>query len=586
MSRYGIPLIFFFFFFIFAIAYRYYGRKLTQWFGASGARTTVAHERMDRVDYVPTKSAVLFGHHYSSIAGAGPIVGPVLAALWFGWLPTLLWVLVGAIFIGGVHDYASLMASLRHRGRSIGEICRAYLSPMTYRVFLIFVWFTLIYVLIVFLDLTAATFTAAQRVGEGGAAFEIGGAVATASMFYICIALIFGVVVSRFGLNFRAATVIFVPLVFLGLTIGAHYPVTAVALPGVFHNEPKNTWALILLIYCFAASITPVWVLLQPRDFLSSFLLFACLAVGSIGLLLSGFSGSVELNYPAYLGVWQNAETRSGFIFPLLFITVACGAVSGFHSLVASGTTSKQLSSEKAALPVAYGSMLIEGVLGLVALAAVMMLKTNPNLPPTAVFARGMGQFAAALGIPPHIGTLFGLLAISTFLLTTLDTGTRLTRFIFEEFFNLEDRRWRYLSTFCSLILPAWIVFMRIPHPTVSGKFIPAWKAIWPVFGTTNQLLAAVALLVVFVWFLTMGKKTLFLLLPMLFMLITATVSLFQIIAESFSAAAGGQTVVGVICLVLFFLVVLVLVDTGFHWRRLTAGRKNAGGGTHVAARE
>jgi carbon starvation protein len=551
--------------------YAFYSRVIARWLDIDDARKTPAHVLTDGVDYVPSHTPVLFGHHFSSIAGAGPIVGPIMAAVWFGWLPAILWIVIGTIFIGGVHDYTSLVASIRHRGRSIGEICRRYLSPFTYRVFLAFVFFTLVYVLIVFLDLTAATF-APENLEAG--AVQAGGAVATASVLYILIALIFGVAVQRLGVSFKIASLIFVPLVFAALVVGIHLPLTADLLPAVIYDHPKFTWAVILLVYCFIASITPVWLLLQPRDYLSSFLLFACLFGGGIGLLLASVTGQSSIAFPAFTGWWSNSEAHTGFIFPLLFITVACGAVSGFHSIVASGTSAKQLNREGAARTIAYGGMVVEGVLALIAVAAVMVLARNdarlvkPSAP--ALFAEGMGRFFGAFGLKPEVGLNLGLLAVSTFLLTTLDTATRLSRFIFEEFFGLSDRRWRYLSTAATLVLPTVIVFTRIPVRGQPGQYLAAWKAVWPVFGTTNQLLAALALLVVFVWLASQGKRKMFVLIPMLFMLVTTLTSLGGLV-QVHLLKPGGQKLIGGICLMLLVLAVLVVCDTILKWRRITS---------------
>ncbi|MFO7820762.1 MAG: carbon starvation protein A [Lentisphaeria bacterium] len=548
------------------VGYFVYGGFLTRWVGVQEDRQTPAHEYSDGVDYVPAHTPVLFGHHFSSIAGAGPIVGPILAGIWFGWLPALVWIVIGSIFVGGVHDYTAMMASLRHKGRSIAELCRNYLSPVTYRVFLAFIWFTLVYVLIVFLDLTAGTFAPAVE-----AEAETGGAVATASLFYVGIALLFGLTVRQLKLSYKWATLIFVPLVFGALIISTFIPLRGELLP-VFYVGPKYTWCIVLLAYCYIASITPVYILLQPRDYLSSFLLYACLLGGGIGLVLAGVTGHVALEFPAWTGAWKDMGGHTGFIFPLLFITVACGAVSGFHSIVASGTSSKQLNKERNALPVAYAGMLVEGALGLIALAGVMIVAQGAdilNQPPTKVFGAGIGAFLETLHIPAKYGQQFGLLAISTFLLTTLDTGTRLSRFIFEEFFGLRHKNWRFISSAATLILPAIIVFMRFPDPQQAGHFIPAWQYIWPVFGTTNQLLAAMALLVVFIWFAKTGKRKVYVLLPMLFMLATTFTMLIQLIQQNL-LGPNKQFLIGSICALLLILALLVVGDTIRCWGRIS----------------
>jgi len=534
----------------FGAAFIFYGRFLDRRMGINPDRITPAVEENDHVDFVPTADPVLFGHHFSSIAGAGPIVGPIIAGLAFGWLPALLWIVLGATLIGGVHDYSALVASLRHKGRSIGEIARNYLNAPTYYIFLIFIWFTLVYVLIVFLDLVATGFAPALPAMQ-----TYGGEVATASMLYILIALAFGFSMYRLKVRVLTASLIFVPMVFLGLWVGHLFPLSADHLPALF-GSTRNTWYVALLVYCFIASITPVWILLQPRDFLSSFLLYACLLLGAAGLVIGGLRGEIVVAYPAFLGL---TDRHLGFIFPALFITVACGAVSGFHSLVASGTTSKQLRRESSARTIAYGGMLVEGILAMVALGAIMILHTRPeNRSPLAVFAQGIGAFLAAVGVNRSVATSFGLLAVSTFLLTTLDTCTRLARFIFQEITGMWNAAGRVLGTIVTLALPSYIVFQKIPGP--GGKLIPAWKAIWPVFGTTNQLMAALALLVVYTWMRRTGRRAVFILLPMLFMAVTTLTSLTQLTWRNI--ILSGSRLVGTFSALLLAMALVVIFET------------------------
>jgi carbon starvation protein len=535
---------------IFAAAYATYGRFLERKLDISNERSTPAHELEDGMDYVPAPDPVLFGHHFSSIAGAGPIVGPIIAGLAFGWLPALLWILVGAILVGGVHDYTTLVASIRHRGETIGHICKQYLSPLAYFLFLIFIWFTLIYVLIVFLDLTAGTFAPAADT-----LVRQGGTVATAAILYILIALAFGLTVYRLKLRLGIASLIFVPLVFIALWVGSVIPLTSDYIPALM-GSAKYTWSLLLLIYCFIASITPVWILLQPRDYLSSFLLYACLGGGAIGLLIGGFTGGVELQYGAFLGLH---DQHLGFIFPALFITVACGAVSGFHSIVASGTTSKQLTRETSARRIGYGSMLVEGILGIVALATIMILTARPEgATPVAVFGNGIGTFLGSLGIPSGAASAFGLLAVSTFLLTTLDTCTRLARFVFQELTGLKHASGRAIATGATLLIPAVVVFWKITGP--DGTVIPAWKAIWPAFGASNQLLASLALLVVFSWLRHERKTRWYVLAPMVFMYVTTLTALAQLVLQNL--VRRGNVFVGWLSLALAIMAIVLLIDT------------------------
>jgi carbon starvation protein len=303
---------------------------------------------------------------------------------------------------------------------------------------------------------------------------------------------------------------------------------------------------VILLVYCFVASITPVWVLLQPRDYLSSYLLLACVVGGLSGILFGGYA----LDTPAFLGF----NTNIGYLFPALFITVACGACSGFHSIVASGTTAKQLSNERAARPVAYGSMLFEGLLALIAVSAIVVAGgTLGGNAPTQVFASGMGSFVGNFGVPGALGTSFGLLAISTFLLTTLDTGTRLGRYIFEEFIDRWGMKWHLVATVATLALPLW--FALTEFRDASGQVIPAWRAIWPVFGATNQLLGALALLTVGVWLKRTGRRAVFVIIPMVFMFAVTLLALVMLFFKN------DVVVIRVISAFLFVLAVVLIVE-------------------------
>lgn len=520
----------------FFLAYVFYGNFLSRRFNLNNDRPTPAHSEYDGVDRVPADKAVLLGHHFSSIAGAGPIVGPIVAASAFGWGPTLLWVVLGAIFIGGVHDFSAMIASIRHQGRSIASIARETMSPLAYKLMLVFIWLALIYVLVVFTDLTSATF-----ITDGG--------VASSALIFILLAAGFGLTVYRLKVKVWRASLVFVPLIFLGVWIGQLIPFQAVQIPVLLGGDPANTLDIILLLYCFIASTTPVWILLQPRDYLSSYLLYASVLGAFVGILFGGLS----INLPA-LTAWTDPQL--GPLFPILFITVACGSCSGFHAVVASGTSSKQLDKEKDARLVGYGAMLIEGIVAVMALATVMLLaKGDPLLKqaPLAIYGRGMGRFLAVMGLPEKTGYAFGLLALSTFILTTLDTCTRLGRYIFEEFFNIQGTRSRFFSTFATLALPA--VFVLVNLRDAQGLSIPAWKAIWPVFGASNQLLAALTLLVITLWIRKMGKKFLFTLLPMLFM-VTMTLWSLLLLINQYRLSA-----IGLIAVLLLLLALLLIVE-------------------------
>ncbi len=539
---------------LFLLAYRYYGRYMARVVGMDDRNPVPAERMADGVDFVSTRPIVLLGHHFSSIAGAGPVVGPTIAVLAFGWAPTLAWIVLGAIFIGGVHDFGSMIASIRYRARSIPELCRTYISERAYRLFMAFVWLALVYVVVVFLDLTAKTF--AEDSG-----------VALSSGLVLLLALAFGLAIYRAGAPFGVATgVALVGLmgsVWAGDTpsivasVAASVPLEQ-AYPIV--GGKLNFWRGALLVYCYFAAVLPVWLVLQPRDFLSSFLLYASILGGALGLLMG--AGDIQFNYPAFVGWNSPFAAAPGFLFPVLFITVACGACSGFHCIVASGTSSKQVARESDCLRVGYGAMLIEGLLAVLSLIAAATVGYNALTPagqirtPVAVYGDGMAGFFGYLGVDPTLGRHLALLALSTFLLTTLDTCTRLARFIFEEFFALDrsKKSARWGATIASVVPPAVIVF--IPFHDASGKAIAAWQAIWPVFGATNQLLAALALLAIAIWLRRTSRPYGLALAPMIFMLVMTTTALGMLIVER-----GVGSLIGGIASVLFVLAMLLVVE-------------------------
>lgn len=507
--------------FVLALAYRFYGAFLRRRCQLDDARETPAVTRNDGVDFVPTRASIVFGHHFSSIAGAGPIVGPILATMYFGWAPTWVWILLGAILIGGVHDFGCLLMSLRNRGRTITEITKQLVGSRTALYFRIFLLLALIYVIIVFLDLTALTFSKTPEV-------------ATASGWFIFCAVGFGLLLRRKGMSWGLTMAIFIPLTFAGLVVGHYFPAVGIS---------KNAWLMLILGYCFVAAVLPVNILLQPRDFLSSIFLYAMLLVGIIGLLLSG----QPMQAPAFADFHL---PDVGFLFPVLFITVACGACSGFHSLVASGTTSKQITRESDARPVAYGGMLVEALLAVFALATIAVLSGDQVAAlkgdgAVSIFASGAAVFMSTLGIPEHLGQEFTALTVSTFLLTTLDTCTRLTRFLLQEIFEWEGKSARYVGTAAVLLVPA----IFAPQ-TFSG--MPAWKALWPLFGATNQMMAGLAL-VTFIVFLKDRKVAYrFALFPALFMMLTPLVALFFMALEL--ELTGGGWLLPTISIAMFLL--------------------------------
>ncbi len=503
---------------LFYLAYHFYGRFIERVLGVEPARPTPAHTLKDGIDYVPTHPAILFGHHFASIAGAGPIVGPVLAAQ-FGWLAVVLWVVFGCIFIGTVHDLSAMFLSIRHQGRSIGTVIESLMGYWGRMLFLFFCWFTLVLVVAEFTRIVAETFVEMPAVG-------------TASMLFILLAIFFGRMVYKGGGSILVGSLIFVPLTFACVYIGTLIPLDLVKLLGCDVATARQTWTVILIAYCFAASVLPVWLLLQPRDYLNSYLLYAMMALGFLGI----FVAAPAIRLDAFTG-WQALNPVSGGkdpLLPLLFVTVACGACSGFHALVATGTTAKQVDKESHMRPIAYGGMLIEGVLALMALIAVgVMTQTEygeamKTQGAVKLFASGVAGFTDKLGLPHNAGIVFISLALAAFLMTTLDTATRLARFTWQELFLPREKPGsekpgapstgplrvffsnRYIATLFAVLASGWLL--------LGGGS----KSIWPVFASSNQLLAALTLLGCSLWLLRHKRPVAIVMFPMLFMILTS----------------------------------------------------------------
>lgn len=509
---------------LFACAFVFYGHYLCKRFGIRPDAPTPAHALRDGIDYVPARREVLLGHHFASIAGAGPIVGPVLGAL-FGWVPALLWIVLGGVFIGAVHDFSALVASIRHQGRSIGEVIEQHVGRRGKVLFLAFSWSTLVLVVAVFAKIVAQTFAANPGV-------------ATTSIFFVPLAVVFGLCNYRTRLPLAVTTTIGVLLLFAAIPAGARLPIQA----------SSNVWIAILFSYCALASVLPVWILLQPRDYLNSFLLYA--------LLLGGLAGLFFYRPSLSLPPFASFHTELGPLFPILFVTVACGAISGFHSLVASGTTAKQLDRETDARVVGFGAMLIESLLAVLALVAAAFLTSQQYQElkatggPIHIFAHGLGSFIAEMGIPAESARNFAALAVSAFALTTLDTATRLARFAFQELFGTggPTRARVFLthrSTATVLTLAACAVLV------VSG----GTERVWPLFGSANQLLAALALLAVSAWLARKAQRNFFVKYPMFFMY---AVSLSALAIKAWQNFRQGHLLLSGLACLLFLLAIFL----------------------------
>ncbi|MBP3815799.1 MAG: carbon starvation protein A [Firmicutes bacterium] len=521
---------------ILVIGYTTYGKWLAKEWGVDPSRTTPAIELEDGVDYVAAPPQVLMGHHFSSIAGAGPINGPIQASV-FGWVPVFLWCVFGGIFFGGVHDYGSLFASIRHGGKSIGEVIGDSMGQRTKKLFIIFALLVLILVIASFVNVVAGTFfTGVDDAGNplaSGIVSEPNGNQTTSmiSILFILLAICYGILTNKFGMKTGPATVIGIVGIVLAIIIGMNFGVAM----------GRTPWIIIIGIYIAIASLIPVWIMLQPRDYLSSFLLYAMMIVAVVGIIFSAFAGTAEFQIPAFTG-WS---TGLGPMFPTLFITVACGACSGFHSLVSTGTSSKQLSNEAHAKPIGYGSMLIESALACISLIAVGMVFNKYTAgefgSPAAAFAGGIATMFGAETSAVY-KTVYSLLtlAVSVFALTSLDTGTRLGRFMFSELFLNEGEASYKDAKGVRAILANPIfgtAFMVLVGCTLGGLSL---SQIWGLFGAANQLLAGIALMAVAAWLGDIGKNNKMFFFPMAFMLVATITSLCITIIKKFQGLGAG----------------------------------------------
>jgi carbon starvation protein len=512
--------------------------------GIDPSRPTPAHTMTDGVDYVPAPSFVLMGHHFASIAGAAPIAGPITAAV-FGWLPVTLWVVFGGIFVGAVHDFTALVGSIRHQGKSIGEVIGENVGSGGRTLFLIFAWLTLCLVVAAFTNIVAGTFASVPQA-------------ASSSMMFMVLAVGFGFAIYRANYGLVISSVVGVGLLFLAVYLGYLFPFSL----GV------EAWKWVLLAYIALASTAPVWILLQPRDYLNSFLLYFSMIGAVIGILFS----NPNITLPAYGGF----NTPSvGLLFPMLFVTVACGAVSGFHALVASGTTAKQISSEAHAKRIGYGAMLIESLLAMTAIIAAGTFASDKFAELMKggafnVYANGIAQLLTPFGLPLMVGVTFFSLAASAFALTSLDTACRLGRYTLQELGQCEGFKAvpglnnRYVSTGVTILFSAILLF--------SGQF----NLIWPLFGSANQLVAALTLLAIAVYLANQKKGNLFVLIPMVFML-AVTLSALALMFQQ--RLAQGNFMLAILSAILFVLAI-VLAWMGY---QVLSGAKKAPAAAAIA---
>lgn len=507
---------------VFVLGYRFYAEKIALIFQIDPHRPTPAVSKYDGVDYIPAKSwLVLFGHHFSSIAGAGPVIGPVIGCIYWGWFPALLWVVLGSLFLGGVHDFVALMISVREGGDSVAEIADKVISKKAKLIFSVFVWLALILVIAVFATLCAKTFVTEPKI-------------VLPSLGLIPVALLTGFMIYVKKVNLTLSTILGLALLVVLLFLGEIFPIN-------IGDNAFVIWMVVLLVYCFIASVTPVNILLQPRDYLCSFLLIFGVIAGIAGIMIS----RPAVIQPAFVS-WKTSE---GVLWPLMCVTIACGAISGFHSLIASGTTSKQLANERHAKRIGFGAMLVEGLVALIAIIAVIsgvskngagLCQLLKDAGPICLYGEGFAGLTRPL-LGPY-GMFIAIMILNAFILTTLDTATRVCRYVSEELLGIKNR---YFSTFIVVVLAAFLA--------LSG----AWNKIWPVFGASNQLVAALALFVASAWLLSNQKSSRYVFIPAVFMAVTTVMALF---IQLFAYFKEGNYLLTLITLALLSLA-LVMVN-------------------------
>ncbi len=532
---------------VFAAGYMVYGRWLVKTWGIDPKAKTPAYEFEDGQDYVPSSRFTVFSHQFSSIAGAGPVTGPIIAAM-FGWLPALLWLLVGGVFFGAVQDFGALYASVKNKGMSIGMLIEQYIGKTGRRMFLLFCWLFCLLVLAAFADILANTFNGTLKTGEPNIP---AGQAAMISMLYIIVAMGFGVYIRKFNPSGAVKFFVALVLVILMFAVGMQAPLLF----------DVTTWRYVTFGYCFIASVLPMWLLMEPRDYLSSFLL--------LGIIIGGVAGVVVanpvINLPAFVGFEVNGKP----LFPILFITIACGAVSGFHSLVSSGTSSKTIKNETDMLPVGYGAMIVESLLGVVALVIAGAAAVDGVLPkatPFQIFASGIGGFFDMFGFPKAVSVCFITMCVSALAMTTIDSVARIARMSLQEFLNPgEGKEASGVAAFLMNKYVATIVTLGLGYILC----LAGYMNIWPLFGAANQLLAALVLISIAVFLKTTGRKGWMLYIPMTVMfLVTMTalvMSVYGIICKlgdgSFVFMVDGLQLI--IALALMTLAILVAKHCG-----------------------
>lgn len=526
-------------------AYLLYGRYLQKKWGIDPNAKTPAYELEDGVDYVPADTNVVFGHQFASIAGAGPINGPIQAAI-FGWLPVLLWILIGGVFFGAVQDYASMYASVKNKGRTIGYIIEEYIGKIGKKLFLLFCWLFCILVVAAFADVVAGTFNGFVS-DEAGVISKVAanGAVATTSMLFVVEAVALGMILKYTKWNKWVNTAIAIAMLVAAVALGLRFP--------VYLN--RDVWHIIIFAYILVACVVPVWALLQPRDYLNSYLLIFMI----VGAVVGVFVANPSCNLKAFTGFQVDGQ----YLFPILFVTIACGAVSGFHSLVSSGTASKQIKNEKNMLPVSFGAMLMESMLAIIALIAVASfaqgeaaaqgLTTQPQ-----IFAGAIANFLSAARLPHSLVFTLINLAVSAFALTSLDSVARVGRLSFQEFFLDDDVDEKNMSAFLKLVTNKYFAtILTLVLAYILAKV--GYAEIWPLFGSANQLLSVLALVACAVFLKKTKRQGAMLWIPMVFMMAVTFTALGMTIVKLSKAFVTTGLSVGNTLQLIFAALLLVL---------------------------
>ncbi len=528
-------------------AYLGYGRWLVRKWGIDPKAKTPAVKYEDGQDFAPASRFTVFAHQFSSITGAGPVTGPIIAAM-FGWAPALLWLLVGGVFFGAVQDFTALYASVKNEGKSMGMLIEQYVGKMGRRLFLLFCWLFTLLVMAAFADIIAKTFNGFTQDGS----LNVPGAqAASVSMLYIIVAMGFGWFIRRFNpsgiVKFLVAVVLVIAMFYVGMAFPLYFDVT--------------TWRYVTFGYCFIASVLPMWLLMEPRDYLSVFLLLGMVASGVVGVIVANPS----INMPAFVGFEVNGQS----LFPILFITIACGAVSGFHSLVSSGTSSKAISNERDMLPVGYGAMLVESLLGVVALVIACAAATNGVLPkgtPFQIFAGAISGFFQMFGLPAGVSACVITMCVSALAMTTIDSVARIGRMSFQELFSpSEGEKPNTIETIAMNKYFSTVITLALAY----ALCLAGYMSIWPLFGAANQLLASLVLIALAVFLKTTGREGWMLYIPMTFMFIVTMSALVLSVYGIFTKLSAGTFVLGVdglqlvLALALMTLAVLVVKHCG-----------------------